>query len=86
MSCSSHGAGSSIPQPLQSKVAEAVAAHLGITKAELLDPTAPDMAVRQALGETQVIAATKSALGDAGRCLRVAQCMATRMPLSAQIS
>lgn len=47
-------------------VAEAVAAHLGITKAELLDPSAPDMAVRQALGETQVIAATKSALGDAG--------------------
>ena len=48
------------------QVAEAVAAHLGITKAELLDPSAPDMAVRQALGETQVVAATKSALGDAG--------------------
>lgn len=47
-------------------VAEAVGAHLGITKAELLDPSAPDMAVRQALGETQVIASTKSALGDAG--------------------
>ena len=48
------------------QVAEAVAAHLGITKAELLDPGAPDMAVRQALGETQVVAATKAALGDAG--------------------
>lgn len=50
----------------QMSLFQAVAAHLGITKAELLDPSAPDMAVRQALGETQVIAVTKSALGDAG--------------------
>jgi len=47
-------------------VAEAVAAHYGVTKSDLLDPTAPDMAVRMALGETQVIAETKSALADAG--------------------
>ena len=46
---------------------QAVAAHLGVSKADLLDPEAPDMAVRQALGETQVIAATKAALGDAGQ-------------------
>lgn len=47
-------------------VAEAVAAHYGVTKSDLLDPTAPDMAVRMALGETQVIAETKSALAEAG--------------------
>lgn len=51
-----------------------MAAHLGITKAELLDPSAPDMAVRQALGETQVIAATKSALGDAGQRIAERTC------------
>jgi multiple RNA-binding domain-containing protein 1 len=34
-------------------VAQAVADLLGITKAELLDPEAPDAAVRMALGETQ---------------------------------
>jgi multiple RNA-binding domain-containing protein 1 len=47
-------------------VAEAVAAHYGVTKAELLDPTAADMAVRLALGETHVIAETKAALDQAG--------------------
>jgi multiple RNA-binding domain-containing protein 1 len=56
------------------QVAEAVAAHLDITKAELLDPSAPDMAVRQALGETQVIAATKSALSGAGNQPRRSTC------------
>ena len=34
-------------------VAQAVAELLGVTKAELLDPEAPDAAVRMALGETQ---------------------------------
>ena len=47
-------------------VAEAVAAHYGVSKADLLDPHAPDMAVRMALGETQVIAETKTALAKAG--------------------
>lgn len=37
-------------------VAEAVADLLGISKTELLDPEAPDAAVRLALGETQVFA------------------------------
>lgn len=37
-------------------VAEAVADLLGISKGELLDPEAPDAAVRLTLGETQVIA------------------------------
>lgn len=35
-------------------VAEAISDLLGIPKAELLDPEAPDAAVRMALGETQV--------------------------------
>jgi multiple RNA-binding domain-containing protein 1 len=47
-------------------VAAAVAAHYGVTKADLLDPSAPDMAVRLALGETQVIAETKAALEEVG--------------------
>eukprot|EP00887_Chlorella_sp_A99_P005214 scaffold1.g5214.t1 len=47
-------------------VAEAVAAHFGISKAELLDREAGDMAVRMALGEAQVIGATKAALAEAG--------------------
>jgi hypothetical protein len=65
-------------------VAEAVAAHLGISKAELLDPGAPDMAVRQALGETQVVAATKSALGDAGGRSAGGGCAALAMSSRAQ--
>ena len=47
-------------------VAEAVAAHYGVNKSDLLDPNAPDMAVRMALGETQVIAETKTSLAAAG--------------------
>ena len=47
-------------------VAAAVAAHYGINKSDLLDPHAADMAVRLALGETQVIAETKSFLQDSG--------------------
>eukprot|EP00892_Ulva_mutabilis_P010172 jgi/Ulvmu1/7527/UM037_0071.1 len=41
-------------------VAEAVADLLGIGKAELLDPEAPDAAVRLALGETQVSSCSSS--------------------------
>ncbi|KFM27346.1 Multiple RNA-binding domain-containing protein 1 [Auxenochlorella protothecoides] len=47
-------------------VAEAVAAHFGITKSALLDRESSDVAVRMALGEAQVFAATKAALSDAG--------------------
>jgi multiple RNA-binding domain-containing protein 1 len=47
-------------------VADAVAARLGVPKAALLDAAAPDMAVRLALGEAQVIAETKAALAAAG--------------------
>lgn len=47
-------------------VAAAVAAHFGVSKSELLDREAGDLAVRMALGETHVIAETKRALGDAG--------------------
>jgi hypothetical protein len=41
----------------------------GVSKSELLDREAGDLAVRMALGETQVIAETKRALGEAGACL-----------------
>ncbi len=39
----------------------------GVSKSELLDREAGDLAVRVALGETHVIAETKRALGEAGR-------------------
>ena len=47
-------------------VAEAVAAHFGVTKGELLDRHAADAPVRLALGEAHVLAATKAALAEAG--------------------
>ena len=47
-------------------VAEAVAAHYGVTKAQLLDREASDLPVRMALGEAQVIAQTKQALAEGG--------------------
>lgn len=47
-------------------VAEAVAAHYGISKSQLLSKDAADLPVRMALGEAHVIAMTKKALGDAG--------------------
>jgi len=50
----------------QDTVAEAVAAHFGITKSDLLDRDTSDLPVRMALGETHVIAATKKALAEAG--------------------
>lgn len=45
----------------------AAALPAGVSKSELLDREAGDMAVRMALGETHVIAETKRALGDAGK-------------------
>ena len=48
-------------------VAEAVAAHYGISKAQLLSREAADLPVRMALGEAHVVALTKKALGDAGK-------------------
>eukprot|EP00798_Chlamydomonas_sp_ICE-L_P010822 gene10822-16908_t len=47
-------------------VAEAVAAHYGVPKSELLDKSASDLAVRMALGEAHVISETKMALAEAG--------------------
>jgi hypothetical protein len=44
----------------QDTVAEAVAAHYGITKAQLLDRDAQDLPVRMALGEAQVGATSKA--------------------------
>ncbi|KAL3138544.1 hypothetical protein ABBQ32_006320 [Trebouxia sp. C0010 RCD-2024] len=52
-------------------VAEAVAAHYGISKSQLLSKDAADLPVRMALGEAHVIAMTKKALGDAGVSVEV---------------
>ena len=50
----------------QDTVAAAIAAHYGVTKAELLESDADDLAVRMALGEAHVISTTKQQLTDAG--------------------
>ncbi|KAF8041941.1 hypothetical protein BT93_A0520 [Corymbia citriodora subsp. variegata] len=47
-------------------VVENIARKYGISKSDFLDREADDLAVRIALGETQVIAETKKALTDAG--------------------
>ncbi|CAA2971975.1 Hypothetical predicted protein [Olea europaea subsp. europaea] len=47
-------------------VVENIARKFGISESELLDREADDLAVRIALGETQVIADTKRALSKAG--------------------
>ncbi|XP_006827686.3 LOW QUALITY PROTEIN: multiple RNA-binding domain-containing protein 1 [Amborella trichopoda] len=47
-------------------VAENIARKYGVSKSELLNPEADDLAVRLALGETQVIAETKKAFTSAG--------------------
>ncbi|KAJ9170111.1 hypothetical protein P3X46_018243 [Hevea brasiliensis] len=47
-------------------VVENIARRHGVSKSDLLDREADDLAVRIALGETQVIAETKKALANAG--------------------
>ncbi|KAM7524839.1 hypothetical protein LguiA_014741 [Lonicera macranthoides] len=47
-------------------VVENIARKFGVSKSDLLDREADDLAVRIALGETQVIAETKKALANAG--------------------
>lgn len=47
-------------------VVENIARKLGISKSDFLDREADDLAVRTALGETQIIAETKKALENAG--------------------
>ncbi|XP_057438799.1 uncharacterized protein LOC130730730 [Lotus japonicus] len=47
-------------------VAENIARKYGVSKSDLLDPEADGLAVRIALGETQVITETKKALTNAG--------------------
>ncbi|XAR56187.1 hypothetical protein NMG60_11036565 [Bertholletia excelsa] len=47
-------------------VVENIARKFGVSKTDLLDREADDLAVRIALGETQVIAETKKALASAG--------------------
>lgn len=47
-------------------VVENIARKFGVSKSDLLDKEADDLAVRIALGETQVIAETKKALANAG--------------------
>lgn len=53
----------------QNAVAEAIALEFGITKAQVFDPSAPDLAVRIALAETKIIAATKAFLETEGVAL-----------------
>ena len=48
------------------QVVENIARKFGINKSEFLDREADDLAVRIALGETQIIAETKKALANAG--------------------
>lgn len=45
---------------------ENIARKFGVSKSDLLDGEADDLAVRIALGETQVIAETKKALASSG--------------------
>lgn len=47
-------------------VVENIARKFGVSKRDILDPESDDIAVRMALGETQVIAETKKALKNAG--------------------
>ncbi|XP_057872015.2 uncharacterized protein LOC131078359 [Cryptomeria japonica] len=47
-------------------IAENVARKYGVSKSELLNPEADDLAVRMALGETHIIAETKKVLSDEG--------------------
>ncbi|XP_051125398.1 multiple RNA-binding domain-containing protein 1 [Andrographis paniculata] len=47
-------------------VVENIARKFGVSKSELLDRESDDLAVRIALGETQVLAETKNALSSAG--------------------
>ncbi|KAG8385072.1 hypothetical protein BUALT_Bualt03G0003500 [Buddleja alternifolia] len=47
-------------------VVENIARKFGVSKGELLDRESDDLAVRTALGETQVVAETKKALSSAG--------------------
>ncbi|KAI4372643.1 hypothetical protein MLD38_010847 [Melastoma candidum] len=47
-------------------VVETIARKYGLSKSEFLDTGSDDLAVRLALGETQVIAETKKALADSG--------------------
>ena len=50
-------------------VAAAVAEHYGMSKSEMLARDASDLGARLALGEAQIIAKTKEALGNAGGSL-----------------
>ncbi|XP_068634318.1 uncharacterized protein [Aristolochia californica] len=58
-------------------VAENIARKYGVSKSDLLDPEADDLAVRVALGETQVIAETKKTLINAGVNVEVLENFAT---------
>ena len=45
-------------------MAEAMARKLGVTKADILDPTSENLAVRLALAETNIITETKEYLEE----------------------
>lgn len=54
------------PHNVSWQVVENIARKFGVSKSDFLDRDADDLAVRIALGETQVIAETKKALTNAG--------------------
>jgi hypothetical protein len=63
-------------------VAEAVAAHYGVTKAQLLDREAADLPVRMALGEAQVGRGAALGAGGGARPKRTARAGARRVSAS----
>lgn len=63
-------------------VVENIARKYGISKSDFLDREGDDLAVRIALGETQVIAETKKALADAGVNVASLEELATQGPES----
>jgi multiple RNA-binding domain-containing protein 1 len=54
-----------------------VARQYGMSKSEFLDPSAEDLAVRMALGETHIIAETKRSLSDEGVNIEVLESVAS---------
>lgn len=58
-------------------IAENVARKYGVSKSDLLNPEADDLAVRMALGETHIIAETKKALSSEGVNIEILEDLAS---------
>ena len=59
------------------QVAENVARKYGVSKSDLLNPEADDLAIRMALGETHIIAETKKALSSEGVNIEILEDLAS---------